>query len=112
MASGFSSNPFSRLRIRMPTAVVNAMPSTLQASIPFLSSIPTIWEKIVANAYRSGVQQLVLGLSRDQEIGGSNPLAPTKFLPMSRVAHRISNLRSGKVQRALVPGQDVDTSNP
>src|SRR5207248_7821284 len=43
MALGFSSNPFSLLRIRMPTAVVNAMPSTLQASIPFLSSMPTIW---------------------------------------------------------------------
>jgi hypothetical protein len=36
MASGPSSNSFSLLRIKMPTAVVNAMPCTLAGLDPIL----------------------------------------------------------------------------
>jgi hypothetical protein len=42
---------------------------------------------------------------RDQEVGGSNPLAPTTSLESATYSTR-------KSEERLVPGQDVDASNP
>ena len=57
------------------------------------------------------------GLVRDQEVGGSNPLAPTTLIPAMRT--RLGKLNGGEVLRCaqdfacgLGPPQDGSSSNP
>jgi len=42
---------------------------------------------------------------RDQEVGGSNPLASTNYL-------KSATYKAENINERLVPGKDVDTPNP
>ena len=56
------------------------------------------------NTLLSDTESMKLFLVRDQEVGGSNPLAPTNLLESA-------TYKVGKFDARLVQGQDVDTSN-